>query len=203
MENKTTRKTHFLVELSLMAAIILLMALTPLGYIKTPLLTITLLTIPVATGAMLLGAKGGAILGAVFGATSFAQAVSGGGSMTSILFQVNPLGVAFLCFIPRILEGFLCGLLFSALHKTHLKKSAFYIAGISCPVLNTVLFMGTLLLFFYQTDYIQNLVTSLGASNPLVFVAALVGVQGLIEAGVCGILSGTISLSLSKALKRF
>lgn len=202
MENKTTRKTNFLVELSLMAAIIILMALTPLGYIKTPVLTITLLTIPVAVGAMLLGAKGGAILGAVFGATSFAQALSGGGSMTSILFQSNPLGVAFLCFIPRILEGFLCGLLFTALHKISLKKSAYYIAGISCPVLNTILFMGTLIALFYQTEYIQNLVSTLGAVNPLVFVAALVGVQGLIEACVCGILSGTISISISKALKR-
>lgn len=202
MENKTTRKTNFLVELSLMAAIIILMALTPLGYIKTPVLTITLLTIPVAVGAMLLGAKGGAILGTIFGTTSFIQALSGGGSMTSILFQSNPLGVAFLCFVPRILEGFLCGLIFSVLHKTRLKRCAFYIAGISCPVLNTVLFMGTLIILFYQTDYIQNLVTTLGTSNPLIFVTALVGVQGLIEACVCGILSGTISFSISKALKR-
>ncbi len=202
MENNTTRNTHFMVELSLLAAIILLMALTPLGYIKTPLLTITLLTIPVAVGAILLGPKGGAILGMVFGLTSFVQALSGGGSMTSILFQSNPLGVAFLCIVPRILEGFLCGLFFYAFHKTPFKKAAFYIAGISCPVFNTILFMGTLIALFYRTDYIQSLVSKLGASNPLIFVIALVGVQGLIEAAACGIISGTVSLTLSKALKR-
>ena len=77
-----------------------------------------------------------------------------------------------------------------------------YIAGFSCPILNTVFFMGTLVAIFYQTEYIQNLVTSLNVSNPLTFIVALVGIQGLIEAGVCGILSSIISSTLAKALKR-
>ena len=62
--------------------------------------------------------------------------------------------------------------------------------------------MGTLILLFYQTDYIQTLASSLGAKNPLGFIVALVGIQGVIEAFTCGILSGTISLTLAKALKR-
>ena len=202
MENKKTTGTRYMVELALMSAIIIVMALTPLGYIKTPVLSITLLTIPVAVGAMILGPKGGAFLGAVFGATSFAQAISGAGGMTSILFQTSPIGVTCLCFLPRILEGFLCGLIFKLFRRTKLKKACFYIAGISCPVLNTVLFMGTVITLFYQTDYIQKLVTSLGAKNPIGFVVALVGFQGLIEALVCGIISGTVSLTLAKALKR-
>ena len=202
MENKVIGNTRYMVELSLMAAIIILMALTPLGYVKTPVLSITLLTIPVAVGAIILGPKGGAILGAVFGATSFAQAVSGGGSMTSILFQTHPFGVAVLCFVPRILEGFLCGLIFKLLRKASFKKTSYYIAGIACPVLNTVLFMGTVIALFYHTEYIRKLVVSLGVNNPLAFVVALVGIQGVIEACVCGFLSGTISLTLAKALKR-
>ena len=201
MENKTTKGTRGMVELSLMSALIIVMAMTPLGYLKTPFLSITLLTIPVAVGAIILGPKGGAFLGAVFGATSFAQAISGAG-MTAILFQSHPLGVLFLCFVPRILEGFLCGLIAKIARKTKFKKAAFYIAGISCPVLNTILFMGTVVALFYQTDYIQNLVTSLGVNNPFTFIVALVGFQGVIEALVCGIVSGTISLTLAKALKR-
>ena len=88
------------------------------------------------------------------------------------------------------------------MRKTRLKKAAFYIAGISCPVLNTILFMGTVVALFYQTEYIQTLVTSLGAKNPIGFIIALVGIQGVIEAVVCGIISGTVSLTLAKALKR-
>lgn len=201
MENKTTRNTRYMVELSLMSAIVILMALTPLGYVKTPALSITLLTIPVAVGAIILGPKAGAILGFVFGATSFAQALSGSG-MSAFLLQASLVGTIFLCFVPRILEGFLCGLIFKVLKKANVKKVSYYIAGFSCPILNTILFMGTLIVIFYQTDYIQSLVSSLGVSNPLAFVIALVGVQGVIEAAVCGILSGTISLTLSKALKR-
>lgn len=202
MENKKAKGTLGMVELALMSAIIIVMALTPLGYIKTPVLSITLLTIPVAVGAMILGPKGGAFLGMVFGATSFAQAISGAGGMTSILFQTSPIGVTFLCIVPRVLEGFLCGVIFWLVRKTKYKKAAFYIAGVSCPVLNTILFMGTVITLFYQTDYIQTLVSSLGAKNPLMFVIALVGIQGVIEALACGILSGTVSLTLSKALKR-
>ena len=202
MENKTTKGTRGMVELALMSAIIIVMAMTPLGYLRTPVLNITLLTIPVAVGSMILGPKGGAILGAVFGATSFAQAVSGGGGMTAILFQTHPLGVTFLCFVPRILEGFLCGLIFKMLKKANIKKASYYIAGVSCPVLNTILFMGTLINLFYHTEYIRKLAASLGVSNPLSFVIALVGVQGIIEAAVCGVLSGTVAMALSRALKR-
>ena len=201
MENKTTKGTRSMVELSLMSAIIIVMAMTPLGYLKTPFLSITLLTIPVAVGSIILGPGGGAFLGAIFGATSFAQALSGAG-MTAILLQTHPLGVLFLCFVPRILEGFLCGLNAKILRKTKFKKAAFYIAGISCPVLNTILFMGTVVTLFYQTDYIQTLVNNLGAKNPLGFIVALVGFQGLVEAVVCGAVSGTVSLTLVKALKR-
>ena len=201
MENKTTKGTRSMVELSLMSAIIIVMAMTPLGYLKTPFLSITLLTIPVAVGSIILGPGGGAFLGAIFGATSFAQALSGA-VMTAILLQTHPLGVLFLCFVPRILEGFLCGLIAKILRKSKFKKAAFYIAGISCPVLNTILFMGTVVTLFYQTDYIQTLVNNLGAKNPLGFIVALVGFQGLVEAVVCGAVSGTVSLTLAKALKR-
>ena len=67
--------TLYMVELAMMIAIILLMSFTPLGYLRTPGLSITLLTIPVAVGAIILGPKGGAVCGFTFGATSFYMAV--------------------------------------------------------------------------------------------------------------------------------
>lgn len=56
--SNTSSKTRYMVELAMMIAVILLMAFTPLGYIRTPFLTVTLITIPVAVGAMFLGPKG-------------------------------------------------------------------------------------------------------------------------------------------------
>lgn len=198
---KKTPNTRYLVELSLLAAIIVIMALTPLGYIKTPALSITLLTIPVAVGAILLGPKAGAILGGIFGATSFAQAVMGG-TLTAMLLQVNPLGTLFLCMVPRILEGLFCGLLFALLKKTPWKKTGIYLASLSCPVLNTIFFTGTMLLLFFETEPIQNLISSTGVQNPLGFAVALVGIQGVIEAVLCGFLAGTLSFTLSKVRKK-
>ena len=71
MKSKTNFKTERLVQTALLVAIILLMAFTPIGYIKTLGLEITLIVVPVTIGAIALGAVGGALLGGVFGVTSF------------------------------------------------------------------------------------------------------------------------------------
>ena len=74
-ETMTQKKfsTKYLVEMALLVAIILIMAFTPIGYIRTAGLEITLIVVPVAVGAVTLGPAAGAILGGVFGITSFIQ----------------------------------------------------------------------------------------------------------------------------------
>lgn len=52
-------RTSFMVKLALMVAIIFVMAFSPLGYLRTPGLTITFLTVPVAVGAIILGPTAG------------------------------------------------------------------------------------------------------------------------------------------------
>lgn len=60
--NKNKFSTKYLVEMALLVAIILLMAFTPIGYIKTAGLEITLIVVPVAVGAVTLGPTAGADL---------------------------------------------------------------------------------------------------------------------------------------------
>ena len=199
MKNYTTAKTRYMVQLSLMVAIIFIMAFTPLGYFRTPGLSITFLTVPVAVGAIILGPKGGAICGLTFGITSFIQCFSGG-AFGAMLLGINPVGTAFTCIVPRVLEGWLCGLIFSAVKKV-VKNAAFPIASLACPLLNTLFFMSSLVVIFYHTDYIQSIVASLGVADPFMFVVAFVGVQGLIEAAVCFVISTAVSRALSLALK--
>ena len=55
--------TRYLVEMALLVAIILIMAFTPIGYIKTGGLEITLIVVPVAVGAVTLGPTGRRDLG--------------------------------------------------------------------------------------------------------------------------------------------
>ena len=188
----TKFNTKYMVELALMVAVILVMSLTPLGYIRTPGLSITLLTVPVAVGAIILGPVGGLICGLAFGLTSFYQCFVGG-AMGTVLLGINPFGTFVTTVVTRTLEGFLTGLI--------VKKFSYYIASLCCPLLNTLLFMSSLVLFFYNTDYVQAFVTALGAKNPLIFVVLFVGVQGLIEAGICFIVASVVSRALYAALK--
>ena len=71
--SSSANRTRTLTTLGILTAIILVMTFTPLGYIKTMGLEITLLHIPVILGAALTGPAGGMVLGAVFGFTSFFQ----------------------------------------------------------------------------------------------------------------------------------
>ncbi|MCD8198045.1 MAG: ECF transporter S component [Lachnospiraceae bacterium] len=200
MKNSNSSKTLFMVELALMIAIIFIMAFTPLGYLKTPGLSITFLTVPVAVGAIILGPKAGAICGLAFGITSLIQCF-GLSAFGTMLLSINPIGTAFTCIVPRVLEGWLCGLIFKALRK-FMKNPAYFIASLACPLLNTLLYMSSLVFFFYNTDYIQGFVTTLGVTNPLAFVVAFVGAQGLIEAIVCFAIAGIVSRTLALALKQ-
>jgi uncharacterized membrane protein len=198
---RSRSNTLYMAQLALLSAIIIIMAFTPLGYLRTPALSITLLTVPVAVGAIILGPKAGAFCGGVFGMTSFIMAVTTGG-FTGMLFQINPLGTLFTCLVPRILEGFFCGLIFLGLRRLGLKKASYLIASLSCPLLNTFFFMSSIVLIFYQSDYIQGFVTGFGASNPLMFVIAFVGVQGAIEAVACCFVASIITITLSTFMKR-
>ena len=194
-------RTTFMVKLALMVAIIFVMAFSPLGYLRTPGLTITFLTVPVAVGAIILGPTAGAICGGAFGLTSAIMALTGGSAFSAALLQINPFGLVFTLLVPRILEGWLYGLNFAALKKVS-KNGAFVIASLSCPLLNTLLFMSSLVLFFFHTEYIQNIASGLGTSNPLFFVVLFVGIQGAIEAVVCTILGSAVSRALTAALKK-
>ena len=195
--------TRYMVELAMMIAIILLMSFTPLGYIRTPGLSVTLLTIPVAVGAIILGPKGGAVCGLAFGATSFYMALTGRFAFAAMLLSISPVGTFITCIVARVLEGWLTGLIFAALYKkASTKKISYYIASLACPLLNTLFFMGFLCIFFYNTEYIQGIASGLGVGNPILFVTAFVGIQGLIEAGICFVIGSIVSRALFSALKR-
>ena len=50
-----------MVQLAVLIAIMLILAFTPLGYLRIGPLAISLMTIPVVIGAMILGPAGGAV----------------------------------------------------------------------------------------------------------------------------------------------
>ncbi len=192
---KADKRTLYLTRLALITAIMIIMAFTPLGYFRTPFLSVTLMTVPTAIGGILFGPAAGAYCGLVFGITSVINAVSAGG-LTGMLLLIDPLGAVFTMVVPRILDGLFSALIFSFFRTHKMKRAGVFAASLACPVLNTVLFMGCLVLIFYDSEYIQGLASSLGAADPFVFIAAYVGIQGLAEAIISFLISGLISFSL-------
>ena len=198
MSQKTNMSANTLkmIQLALLTAVIVLMAFTPVGFIRTPGLEITLIGIPVVVGAVLLGPSGGAFLGAVFGLCSFIQCF-GMSPFGAVLLGINPLWTFVVCFIPRTLMGWLSALLFKGLRKVDKTRFfSFLAACLGGALLNTILFMTALMLCFGQSEYILGMQ---GSMNVFAFVLAFVGVNGLIEAIVCAV-AGT---AVSKALYMF
>ncbi len=199
MKTITNKQTLKMVQLALFTAIILLMAFTSLGYIRTPGLEITMIVVPVTVGAVILGPTAGAILGGVFGLTSFIQCF-GMSPFGAALLGISPIGTLVLCLIPRILMGWLAGLIFQGMKKWgKVNMLSHAVANLAGPLLNTLFFMTALTLIFYNTEYIQGFVAGLGAVNPLEFVLLFVGINGLIEALICFV-AGT---AVSKAVEIF
>lgn len=195
--------TRYLAEVALFVGIILVMKITGLSSIPVGPLVMTFTMIPIAIGAMLLGPLAGTILGAFFGLTSLYDAITGKSAMTHFFFQESPFLTVLLCVGTRALVGAATGWLFRAMSKVDRKHTWSYFAGgLLAPVLNTLLFMGFIVLVFYRSTFVQNLVSKLGASGPIMFVVLAVGVQGLVEAATGLVIGGAIAKGVAHALKR-
>lgn len=150
--SNTSSKVRETALTAVLAAIVLLMAFTPLGYLRVGPVSITFLVIPVVIGGMTLGPVRGGFLGAVFGATSFAQCFMGD-PFGAALVSLSPMATAVACFVPRILIGVVAGLLFPALHKlTRNNAVSFIVTSVAGTLTNTVLFVG-MVVGFFQGSY--------------------------------------------------
>ena len=195
---KSTKLQYWL-RVTLFAAILLLLALTPLGYIRTPILNITILTVPIAIGAIALGPTAGAVLGFVFGLTSAWSAISGSGGMTTLLFQYQPWWTMVLCIVPRTLMGWLCGLVYKGAKRTIGDNIGSIILGsISAPLLNAALFMGTLVLLFSHSPVFAQIA---GGKTAWMFVWGVFLSNGLLETILCGIIGAAVSKTLLLFIK--
>lgn len=185
--------------IGLMTAILLLMAYTPLGYLNIGPLAVTFNTIPVAIAAIACGPIGGAIVGGVFGLTSFGQCIGIGGvsAMGATLFAINPFLAFIQRFIPRLLDGFLLGYIFKGMFKATKKLSvSAMVTGFCSAFLNTLFFMSMLIFCFGNTEYVQGLIAG---RNVIVFICAFVGVNAVSEMVSSTILTGIIAVALGRA----
>lgn len=190
--------TKQLTMLGLLTAVLLLMAYTPLGYLNIGPLAITLNMIPVALAAITLGPAGGAIMGGVFGLTSFLQCIGVGGSsaMGVVLFGINPFFAFLQRFLPRVLDGLLIGYIFKWVRKISNVQISCFITGFCSAFFNTVFFMSALVLLFGNTAYMREMIAG---RNVIAFICAFVGINAVFEMIASTVITGLVGFALFKA----
>ena len=197
MKNKN--RTLKLTQSAILIAILLLMAFTPIGYLKVGIFSIALITIPVVIGAMTVGPMCGLILGTTFGITSFVQCF-GMDPFGTTLFGINPFLTFLMCIPTRMLMGYLTGVIFRALYRIDRTKTvSFFIGGLIGALLNTLFFMTVFTLGFFHTDYVQGLA---GGKTLIAFFVASIGINGVVEMLTCSVIGGGVSKALSRLIKR-
>ncbi len=197
LKKRTGTSTLRLTQTAILAAVTVMMALIPfLGYIKIGPLSATTLVIPVAIGAAVIGPEAGAFLGLVFGATSYIQCF-GLDPFGTTLNEINPFFTVIMCFLPRILMGYLAGLIYKALSRISPIAGA-VACSVAAPALNTLLFIGSLMLFFGSSEYIRNF-----GDGFLAVIAVLVTWNAVFELAVTGVLGTAISPLMIKLERKF
>lgn len=195
-----------LVFTGLFAAIIIIMAFTPLGYIPLGIINATIIQIPVIIGALFCGPKQGACLGFLFGFTSFLKSTLTPATASAFVFSpviagtmIGPEGVlisTFICFVPRILVGVVPYFVYIGLSKLIKVKTAnFAVAGVVGAMTNTILVMGSIF-FLYKDLYAEKL--GIDPSAVAGAIGGIISFNGVIEAIVSGIIVSAVGVVLSK-----
>ncbi len=187
---------HWMMGTALMAAIVVLLANTPLGMIPLPVIKATTTHIPVIVGAILLGPLAGTILGAVFGICSMVSntmtpallsfafspflAASGAGALKAVWVAVG-------C---RAMIGLVSGWLWIGLKRLKLSDYiALPVVGFIGSMTNTVFVMGSIY-FLLRPEYAR----AMGVAVDAVF--------GLVMGVITGssVLEAIVALVLVTAL---
>jgi len=204
---RTKKDTKWMVSVALMAAIVILLANTPLGMIQLPIIKATTVHIPVIIGAILLGPSAGAILGGVFGICSLISntmaptllsfAFSPFMSTTGLIGAVKAIWVSVGC---RILIGLVAGWLWIILKKCKMNQTAaLIITGFIGSMTNTIAVMGSIYLLFAQ-QYAD--AKEVGITAVWGLIMGTVTASGIPEAIAAAILVLALGKVLLKFMKR-
>ena len=196
--------TKQLALFSMFAAIIVLLAFTPIGFIQLPFIKATIVHVPVIIGSIMLGPQMGGLLGGIFGLVSLINNTMFPTISSFVFSPLIPLPgtdrgsfrALLVCFIPRILVGVFPWLVYRGLQKLIKKKNstmALAIAGIAGSITNTLLVMH-LIYFLFQDAYATVRAVTIDAVYGVILSVILM--NGIPEAIVACILSVAVCKAL-------
>lgn len=150
---KNKGKIFNLAAISMLAAIIVVLQVTGLGFIMSPPISMTTLHIPVIVGGIILGPVSGGILGGVMGTLAIINSTIRGVSPADLAFSPfhsgHPVGSIVMSLGVRILIGVVAGLVFRALKKATVNDSiSVILSAFLATLTNTIGVMTCLWLIF-------------------------------------------------------
>ena len=190
---------------SLFAAVIFLMAFTPIGFINLVVIKGTIVHVPVIIGSILLGPKIGALLGALFGLTSVINNTMAPALLSFAFSPLIPvpgtgrgsLLALLICFGPRILVGVvpyyvdrLIMLTFGRGDKgSRMRVPSLFAAGVAGGMTNTLLVMGLIYVVFKDAYAAAR---NVDPSAVLGMILGVVGMHGVPEATIAGVITSAV-----------
>jgi len=171
-------KTIKLTSLAILFALIVALQ-AALTFIWPGVVPITLALPLILLGAIVFGTWAGAFLGASFGFVVFLSGATSTAFVSSLVFQVSPLGL----FLATVGRGAAAGIAGALVYKALRRKNEYLAvasAAVILPIVNTAIFLGVMVLFFQGV-----LLSPLWAENPpntfFGLLSAWAGVNFVIE----------------------
>ena len=187
---KQKQNILYLVQLALLTAVIMVLHFSGVA-IPAFGTKISLVLIPIALGAMLLGPVAGAILGFIYGMTVFISlGVMHMDPFTGFLFDNTPIMAALICTVKTTAAGLAAGWVYRVLSKKSVWLAVFVAAAL-VPTVNTGIFvLGCFLIYSTISEF------AAGAGYSAVYFILIVC------AGINYLLELAINLIFSPALER-
>lgn len=191
-------------------AIMIILAVTPLGFIPIGPINATTMHIPVIIASIVLGPRIGAGLGAIFGVISLARATVVITPMSFVFspFIANPLTnhgdwrAVIVAIVPRILIGVVPYFVYKGLHrllKEKVRPVSLFVAGLAGSMMNTILVMN-LIFFFFKDSYADVLQVTANAVYGVIL--GIIFGSGLVEAIVAGVATMGVCAVLLRLMKK-
>lgn len=203
---KTNKKTFKLTLFTLFAAIIIMLSMTPLGFINLAFIKATIVHVPVIIGSILLGPKAGAGLGLIFGLNSM---INNTLAPSLLSFAFSPLvpvigtesGSAWaivIALLPRMLVGVFPHFVAK---KLSIKNDALRLglAGFIGSMTNTILVMGLIFVLFKDSYGLARGIEASAVANAILTV---VFTNGIIESLVATVITVPVTKIMLKVMKK-
>lgn len=189
---RNSQKLKMLCVLAILAGLVFLLGLTPLGLIPLGFVNVTILCVPVIVGTLYTNWKYGLVLGGTFGLVSIISALLKPSALVSTLMGASPLLMVVMSLVPRLAVPVVSWGVYCLLKKQK-EPVRVAVSAVCGSLTNTVLYLG-LMLFFY-------VLVGLDTAGVLALIGGIALIAGGCEAAAAAVLCTPILTAVRKIRK--